>query len=166
MRLPADAKIDGAELVKTMLAALRLPTYPTEAGLCEKFQRLVFLNTYGEREPIYHNFDATAARTAANFSGTVFDVWNRLGQPGHSCPVTLLRPGDLLFKDDSTSGEAGHVGMFFNNRGMNGATVASVGENSHYQLSHPDGQISGAKGVRSLEAFGSFNLVVRLSNYE
>lgn len=161
---PESAKVDGAKLVETMLKALRLPTYPKDAGECEKFQRLVFLYTYGDLEPIYHLFDATAARTAENFSGTVFDVWNRLDQPGHTCPVQLLKPGDLLYKDASTSGIAGHVGMFFHNVGMNGVSIPSVGENSHYQLTHTEGQISGAKGVRSLAAFGNYNLVVRLSN--
>ncbi len=62
-------------------------------------------------------------------------------------------PGDILYKGRKTSGRFGHVGIR-----IEGNKVAE-NSSSHVDPEHGDND---ARGTRSLEAFGAYELIVRL----
>lgn len=68
--------------------------------------------------------------------------------------------GDLLYKGNMTSGPFGHVGICFDQPGE-GLCVA---ENSSYHM-NPEhmGDVDGAKGFRTLAAFGPYEQITRLT---
>ena len=159
------SKIVGNDLAIQAVKALRLPEFESEAGYCQRFVRQVFFSLYGQEYP-YSNFAGSALETMHNFASTKYARWNNIGSV---VPVErvkrMIEPGDYLYKGSATSGSFGHVGIAFNNNtGLSTNGTVSVAENSSYHTNPAhDGNVSGAKGFRTLEEFGSFELLVRLS---
>ena len=91
------------------------------------------------------------------------NVWANIGLANGAPKEGFIQAGDLIYKGTATSGPFGHVGIAFHNI-INGATALCVAENSSYHI-NPEhmGDVSGAKGWRTLPAFGPFEMIVRLN---
>jgi cell wall-associated NlpC family hydrolase len=144
-------------LARAAWAALGDPAFESRPGYCERFVREVIQSVFAHDFDGY--FQATAYATMQAFtpsqfcrySGSIIDASDVARGSVH------LQAGDLLFKGPSTSGPYGHVAIL-----LSGA-VYRVAENSSYHLLPGSlGDVSGAKGWRSLLAFGPFEAVVRL----
>jgi len=120
------------------IRAVTADGYETQPGFCEKFVREIVQRCYGAR--FDDCFAASAALTGARFKEAGWSVPRSNGS----------RPGDLLYKTHG-SGDYGHVGIrVIGNR---------VAENSSC---HFNSDTEDARGFRSLEAFGHFDLIIRL----
>ena len=160
--------ISGPAIAEQAVKALRLPNFTAAPGRCEQFARQVFESLYPDYTPITRHFLATARVSMESFRDTVYNVSGNNGVTrGKSLEGAFLRPGDYLYKGNLTSGPSGHVGIFFHNVGADGLPVGSVAENSTYHMAPgSDGNISGAKGIRTLTEFGAFEMVVRMTEDE
>lgn len=153
--------ITGATIAAICVAAFRDSDFTSDPGYCQQFAREVAERTGGvvaERMDQYRQGSALA--TMGAFGDSPYNIWER--SSGLALPT--IQEGDFLYKGRLTSGPFGHVGIALNGRrvGLPGSVVC-VGENSSYHMD-PDnmGDISGAKGFRTLEAFGPFEMLVRL----
>lgn len=121
-----------------------------EKGYCQKYVRQVTEGVYGTKFGNY--FTSTARESGENFlaagTGDGFQAW-----AGDSAPAP--EPGDLLYKTHG-SGNVGHVGIYVGTVGGRDNLVAS---NSSTSI----GRISGAKGYRTLDEFGHYDVLVRLT---
>ena len=160
--------ISGNDIARQAVKALRLPNFTAEPGRCEQFARQVFESLYPDYTPITRHFLASARVTMESFRDTVYNVWSNNGVTrGKPLEGAFLRPGDYLYKGSLTSGPSGHVGIFFHNIGGDGLPVGSVAENSTYHMAAgSDGNISGAKGIRTLTEFGAYEMIVRFTDDE
>lgn len=152
-------KATMADLIYNEKAALSNPDFKTRLdqsidtgpGWCMKVQRKVVQTTFGS---IFDKFvvapsdkQATAIHAAKRALGLHLGFYsNELSHFGG------LKPGDLLFKTTG-SGGFGHVGMYLDPQ--------HVGENSSTKLGRLPHR--GALGYRTLEEFGHFDVVVRLT---
>jgi hypothetical protein len=124
------------ELAAAAQRAMHDPQIESAKGYCSRFVRQIAEQIYGKR--FRSMFGATAIATCSAFKSA-----------GYSVPANShLENGDILFK--TSAGRYGHVGVFVSGEG--------VAENSSTRI----GRIEGAKGFRSLEEFGRFNVIVRL----
>jgi hypothetical protein len=120
--------------------ALTAPGYETEPGYCQRFTRQVVQKVYGGKFDKY--FKSSAYETMLAFKDSPYAVPVERGS----------LPGDLLYKGRKTSGTHGHVGIrILGNK---------VAENSSAHVREMGDR--DARGTRSLEAFGEFELIVRL----
>jgi hypothetical protein len=150
--------ITGDTLARKALAALRDPRFEKQAGYCQKFCRQVVQSVFGAKFDQY--WAPSAYETMHNFWHTPYCVWKR-GDEAH--PV--IQAGDLLYKGVLTSGAHGHVGIAANGKlvGRSSSQII-VFENSSYHINpEHEGNVSGAKGWRTLEAYGRFEAIVRLT---
>jgi hypothetical protein len=127
----------NAILARAAVTAVTNPNIETRSGMCSRFCRQVVQPLYGQE--IDRLFGASAIETARNFQHRGHTLDPRSNTP---------RPGDLLFK--TQAGRFGHVGIYVGARG--------VAENA----STARGRVQGAKGYRTLEEYGKYNLIGRL----
>lgn len=119
--------------------------YEKKSGWCQKFTRQNIQAVYGNRFNQY--FGDSAAETMENFRKSPYAVKVQPGVLGGGSVV-----GDILYKGTKTSGKYGHVGI----------RVAGnkVAENSSSHINEAGDR--DARGFRSLQAYGNFELIVRL----
>lgn len=146
----------GPAVAMAAIAALHDPAYTDVPGFCEKFVREV-VQSVTRSYDCY--FVASALLSMERWHGSAFDVWHY----GQDISADVMA-GDLLYKGEITSGASGHVGIAFHNQ-IAGESVICVAENSHFQSnalpgSHP---VQGAKGWRTLQHFGAYEMRVRLT---
>jgi len=126
-------------LAEAAVLAIQDPRFEDQPGYCQKFVRQVIQKVYGDK------FDRYALASAKDSA----QAW--LGSPYaiRTSDLADTQIGDILYKQH-TSGRFGHVGI----------RVAGnlVAENS----STFRGRLAGAKGFRTLEQYGAFDVVVRL----
>ncbi len=103
--------------------------------------REIIQNIYGRRYNEY--FRPSAYETMLAFRKSPYAV------PVENGSVV----GDILYKGRRTSGHYGHVGIRIPGN--------KVAENSSSHVD-PQGRDDDARGVRSLDAFGEYELIVRL----
>lgn len=128
----------NTELATAAQKALFDPAFVTGSGMCQKFVRQVIQKVYGSKYDKYHQATAELSRQKWHWSDFQVD-------PARGSVV-----GDILYKRGTDRQSAGHVGIrIAGNR---------VAENSSV---HRNG-VNGSKGVRTLEAFGKVDLIVRL----
>lgn len=126
-------------LADQAVKALTGEGFEKKAGYCQKFVRQCVQKIYGSRFDEY--FKASAYETMLAFQNSPYAV-----PAGQGSQV-----GDLLYKGRKTSGRYGHVAIrILGNK---------VAENSSSHVSETDRD---ARGMRSLEAFGAYELIVRL----
>ena len=149
----------GFDIAEEAVSALHDPTFVRQAGYCQMFVRQVIQITCGSIFDEY--WRSSAADTMRAFYGSKYVVWEASG--GKQIPS--LQDGDGLYKGRLTSGPFGHVGFAVNGKHLGlPSSVVCVCENSSYHV-NPDhmGDIQGAKGWRSFDAFGPFEMIVRWS---
>jgi hypothetical protein len=123
--------------------------FPVKNTWCQKWVRLVIQSCLGDEYDKYMR--ATAADTARAFIKGGYGFYaTQLAQYG------ALRPGDILYKTVG-SGGFGHVGIYL---GRNSAGQGLVAENSTFHWNRTNGK--DARGIRTLEQFGAYQVVVRL----
>ncbi len=115
-------------------SAITDPSVTAEKGMCSRFGRQVTEKVYGEK--FDHLFGATALETAKNFA--------QAGLARRVVHKAQPMPGDFLFKN---IGPNGHLGIYVGH--------GLVAENSSTHL----GRVCGAKGFRSLEAWGDISSI-------
>jgi len=113
---------------------------PEENGWCQKEQRLVIQQVYGNKYDAY-------MKATANLTGRAFQA---AGLAMTAAQAGTLQVGDILYKCPADLTAYGHVGTFVGNKG--------VAENSSTSI----GRVRGALGYRSVARFGEYQLVVRL----
>lgn len=115
------------------------------AGYCQKWVRQQIMKTYGQKkyEKYFEKYmKASAYETMLAFKNSPYAVPVKNGST----------VGDILYKGRKTSGTHGHVGIRIAGN--------KVAENSS---SHIDTQgDKDARGIRSLGAYGNYELIVRL----
>ena len=165
--------ITGAVIAAEAVRALDDPQFVETPGCCQMYAREVAEAVGGDVESVMDAYrTGTAAGTLDAFRGTPYLLWDR--SSGH--PLPEIQEGDFLYKGPDTcrfiSGAPdpdGHVGIAVNGRRIGlGGDVAAVCENSSYHArvgSEPgrSGRVQGAKGWRTLPAFGDFTGLVRLA---
>lgn len=119
-------------------AALRDVNFTRRGSECQRFIRQIIQARYGGAFDKYH--DASAELSRRRWAKSPYAV-----PPGNGSVV-----GDILYKRGTKANPYGHVGIR-----VPGNKVA---ENS----TTSKGRIQGAKGYRSLEDFGTVDLIVRL----
>jgi hypothetical protein len=127
------------KLAAKAVAALTEPGFEKTAGYCQKFTRQVVQSALG------HQYDKF-------FKASAVETMNAFKKSPYAVPVANgSQIGDILYKGTKTSGKYGHVGI----------RVAGnkVAENSSSHVSEGDRD---ARGTRSLDAFGAYELIVRL----
>lgn len=113
----------------------------SEAGMCQKWVREVVESVYGKKFQKYMKGSAYLTMLAFKNSPYAVD------------PSSGSVPGDILYKGRKTSGKHGHVGIrILGNK---------VAENSSSHVDPSSGDHD-ARGTRSLDAYGSYELIVRL----
>jgi len=131
--------MSNQKLADAAQAAMTNPSIERQKGYCSRFVRQVVASVYGNQY-------------AGLFGASAIDTGNNFKHAGFSVPVTRpddLQIGDILFKMTG-SGGFGHVGIYVGAKG--------VAENSSTSL----GRISGAKGYRTLEQWGKWQVVGRI----
>lgn len=135
-------------------------------GDCQMFAREVAENVGGSVGAAMDEYrTGSALGTMTNFQATPYNVWENIGASDDKPDPGFLQPGDFLYKGQATSGPFGHVGIYIGTFKLVGQpALPCVAENSSYHMD-PDhmGDVSGAKGIRTLSAFGPFEMVVRLT---
>lgn len=167
---PAPTGIDIANMAVLALGDKR---FNDVAGHCQMFVRQVVEAVGPPPQTIMDNYrTGTAAGTLAAFARTKYCIWLL----GDTHPVPALQAGDLLYKDRRTCHYAnglpdadGHAGIVGSGSlvGLDGGVIV-VFENSSYHMAHDSepgksGKVSGAKGWRTLKAFGPYSGIVRLT---
>lgn len=109
--------------------------------MCQKFTRQCIQAVYGSRFDKY--FEGSAYLTMLAFRRSPYAV----------SPESGSVVGDILYKGRKTSGKHGHVGIR-----IAGNCVA---ENSSSHVD-PDSGDRDARGTRSINGFGAYELIVRL----
>lgn len=118
----------------------------SEAGMCQMWVRQQIMKTYGQAkyEKYFERFMAGSAYlTMQNFRKSKYAVPVKDG--------SLI--GDILYKGRKTSGTHGHVGIRIAGN--------KVAENSSSHVDSDSGDHD-ARGIRSLSAYGDWELTVRL----
>lgn len=129
------------KLAATATEALTAKGYEKRPGWCQKWIRQVVQKTHGNKYDKY--FDDSAYLTMLNFKKSPYAV------PA----VEPTQVGDILYKGRKTSGKHGHVGIrILGNK---------VAENSSSHVD-PSAGDNDARGTRSLDAYGAYELIVRL----
>lgn len=153
-------KMLGVRLALKALEALSDSRFEQGSGFCERYARQVFEACYPARQDASKHFLASARTSMDAFQGTGFVFLDNVGGMTYATDVELEH-GDFVYKGVRTSGVAGHVGIVFTNI-VKGEPQLCVAENSSYHINNPGPQtIQGAKGWRTLEQFGAFEMVVR-----
>ena len=158
--------VTGKPIASKALAALSDPAFDNIPGHCQMFARQVAEAVGGSVGAAMDAHRAgSALATMQNFQPTQYNVWENIGASGDAPDPGLLQPGDFLYKGTATSGPYGHVGIYIGPYKLQGQALAPcVAENSSWHMQpHPAGNISGAKGIRTLSEFGPFEMVVRLT---
>lgn len=127
-------------LANAAQGALAAQGFESQSGYCMRFVRQVIQSIYGAKYDDY--FKPSAYESMLAFRARHDLIHN---------PVDGSVIGDILFKGIKTSGKFGHVGIR-----IAGNLVA---ENSSAHTSEHDRE---ARGTRTLEAFGAYELIVRL----
>ena len=155
--------VSDAAIAEKALSAFTDPSFTGIPGQCEKFVREVVESLYPSTD-FDQYFGPTAVESMHNFEPTEYNVWENIGSNDDAPPDGFIQAGDLIYKGTATSGPFGHVGIAFHNT-IDGATVLCVAENSSYHIDPAHmGDVSGAKGWRTLPAFGPFEMIVRLDS--
>jgi len=153
-------------ITQIAIAALPDPNFTGTPGNCQMFAREVAEAVGGDVESAMDEHrTGSALGTMKNFEPTAYNVWENIGSADDKPDAGFLQPGDFLYKGDATSGAFGHVGIYIGTFTLQGKSPCPcVAENSSYHI-NPDhmGDIQGAKGIRTLAAFGPFEMVVRLT---
>ena len=126
-------------LAEAAVKAVFDPGYEQARGYCSRFVRQVVESVYGERHR--ELFGASACESGERF----LDAGLAFRRRNHQPPLA----GDILFK--THAGPFGHVGIYDG--------TGRVAENSSTSI----GRVDGAKGFRSLTAYGIFDVVGRLA---
>jgi cell wall-associated NlpC family hydrolase len=152
--------VTGTDIANKAQSAMDSSHFVDVPGCCQMFARQVAEavgSEVGARMDEYRT--GTAKATMENFRGTEFDVWER-GDGDFA-----LQEGDFLYKGSATSGPAGHVGIVANGRreGLDGSVVIVYENSSYHEVPGHQGNIEGAKGWRTLDKFGPYEMVVRLA---
>lgn len=119
--------------------ALTAKGFESKSGYCQKWTRQTVQSLFGKKYDKY--WKPSAVETMEEFRGSPYAV------PVENGSVI----GDILYKGTKTSGRYGHVGIRIAGN--------KVAENSSAHTSDTDRE---ARGTRSLEAFGKYELIVRL----
>lgn len=127
----------GSYLAAVAKAALTADGFETEAGMCQRWVRQVWQDVYG------HQFDCHALGSADE----AMDSW--IGTGFAVSPRSGSVIGDILYKAGTARQPAGHVGIRIAGN--------KVAENSSAHVRNGD-----ARGTRTLERFGKYDLIVRL----
>ena len=142
------------------------PRFSGIPGHCQEFARDVSEAVGGSVGAAMDKYrTGSALGTMVNFEPTSYNVWENIGSSDDKPAPGFLQPGDFLYKGRATSGAFGHVGIYIGTFKLMGQPpLPCVAENSSYHID-PDhmGNVSGAKGIRTLTAFGPFEMVVRLT---
>jgi hypothetical protein len=127
------------KLGKQAEEALTAKGFESRSGYCQRWVRQVVQKMYGSEFNEY--FKASAYETMLAFKDSPYAV-----DPEKGSVI-----GDILYKGRKTSGKYGHVGI----------RVAGnkVAENSSAHVSETDRE---ARGTRTLDAYGAYELIVRL----
>lgn len=158
----------GHDIADMAVAALHNRAFTATPGDCQMFVREVVQSVCDDRIGTPETglfggiWQGSAANTMRAFRGTRYVVW----ELSSGKPQPPLQDGDGLYKGRLTSGAFGHTGIAANGRHIGlPPSVVAICENSSYHI-NPDhmGDVQGAKGWRSLEAFGPFEMVVRWTN--
>ena len=132
------------KLATKAVEALTGPGFESRSGFCLRWTRQVVQSVYGSKYDAY--WTASATETMAKVKGSPYAV-----KVDNTLPAGGSQVGDILLKGTKTSGKYGHVGIrVIGNK---------VAENSS---AHTSGTDREARGLRSLDAFGSFELIMRL----
>lgn len=156
----------GTTIANKAIAALSDPAFDNVAGHCQMFAREVaeaIGGSVGAAMDAYRT--GSALETMKNFEPTQYNVWENIGSNNDSPESGFLQPGDFLYKGIATSGPFGHVGVYIGMFKLEGQISAPcIAENSSYHINPAHmGNVSNAKGIRTLSAFGPFEMVVRLT---
>ncbi len=144
-------------IVREASVALHASGFPTHHSLCQQFAREVCEHALGGKPMGEPNPDS-AKHCALHLleEGKAFRV-SELEKRGG------LKPGDLLYKTVG-SGGSGHVGIYLGDDKV--AENSSVHWNRTKKLYPDDPQKWDARGIRTLKAFGAFQVVARLDESE
>lgn len=156
----------GTQLATCSILALKSDNFTDIPGNCQKFVREVcdFMGgRFGATMDTYRGPSALA--TMHNFASTIFDVWSRVGYSTQFPAASFLQEGDILYKGTSTSGPFGHTGIVCAGHrvGWPGIAFVVIENSSYHVLPGSTGDVNGAKGYRTLSAFGPCEMIVRLS---
>jgi hypothetical protein len=114
------------------------------AGRCQHWVRLQIIEAYGAR--LYRKYFQKYMK------GSAYETMLAFQKSPYAVPVengSVI--GDILYKGRKTSGKYGHVGIRIAGN--------KVAENSSSHIAPGDND---ARGIRSYEAFGPYELIVRL----
>ena len=158
----------GKSIASKALAALSDPAFDNVAGHCQMYARQVAEAVGGSVGAAMDAHRAgSALATMQNFQSTQYNVWENIGSNNDAPDLGFLQPGDFLYKGTATSGPYGHVGIYVGPYKLQGQALAPcVAENSSFHINPDhmgDASPGGAKGLRTLSAFGPFEMVVRLT---
>lgn len=131
-------------LATAAIPALTDKNFVKTAGYCQKWIRQLIMKTYGTakyKKYFEKYMGASAVETMNNFKNSPYAVPVKNGS----------MVGDILYKGNKTSGKYGHVGVRIPGN--------KVAENSSSHVGPGDND---ARGIRSLSAYGDFELIVRL----
>jgi hypothetical protein len=114
------------------------------AGYCQRWVRQQIMATYGPT--LYKKYFEKFMK------GSAYETMLAFQKSPYAVPVSNGSViGDILYKGRKTSGKYGHVGIrIVGNR---------VAENSSSHIAPGDND---ARGIRSYEAYGPYELIVRL----
>lgn len=158
-----------SKMAATAIAALSDPNFTGIPGYCQMFVREVAEATGEPYKSAMDTYRAgSAVQTMMNFQPTAYNIWENVGKADDSPDPGFLLPGDVIYKGRATSGPFGHTGIFIGIFTLQGQPpLPCVAENSSYHIDpNHMGGVSGAKGIRTLSAFGPFEMVVRLTETE
>ena len=158
--------LTGKAIAAKAIAALSDLNFVNIPGHCQEFARQVAEAVGGSVGAVMDTYrTGSALATMQNFQPTQYNVWENIGASGDAPDTGVLQPGDFLYKGSATSGPFGHVGIYIGPFKLQGQALAPcIAENSSYHVNPAHmGNVSGAKGIRTLSAFGPFEMVVRLT---
>lgn len=146
--------------------ALRDDAFEGTHGYCMRFVRQVLEAVGGRTQAVIDEYRRGSARETMNaFDRTIFDVWNHIGIPGNYPKPGDMQEGDLLFKGLATSGINGHVGIAVSGHrvGLPLNMFVVIENSSFHDNPNSYGTVSGAKGFRTMDLFGSCELIARVT---
>lgn len=127
-------------IAEQALRGLKSDVFPSTRGMCQKFARISVQSAIG------HGYDGVLQKASAKEAALSLRA---AGLARDYVQGQILQPGDLLYKTIG-SGGFGHVGVYVGNN--------QVAENSSYHVRNGG---SDARGIRTLEQFGAFQIVAR-----